>query len=91
MAGLSAAKGFYSAKGESLDKNRIGLITTALDRTSGGYEKNGKLQAAGSPFDTCGVGCYGHGYQVNGYVPSSQQTASGTWGQLVGSGKNVTT
>ena len=89
LAGLASAKGFYSAKGESLDKARIPLITSTLDRTSGGYAANGKLQGAGSPFTDCGAGCYGHGYNVSGYGPSSQQTASGTWGQLVGTGKNV--
>lgn len=89
LAGLASAKGFYSAKGESVDKARIPLISAALDRTSGGYAVNAKLQAAAGQFDSCGAGCYGHGYQVNGYGPSSQQTASGTWGQLVGTGKNV--
>lgn len=89
LAGLSAAKGFYANSGESADKNRIPLISAALDRTSGGYAANGKLQGLGGMFDTCGAGCFGHGYQVNGYGPSSQQTASGTWGQLVGTGKNV--
>ncbi len=93
LAGLSAAKGFYTAKGESADKNRIPLITTALDRTSAGYAANGKLDTVAqyAIMDSCGAGCYGHGYQVS-YGPgatSSQQTASGTWGQLVGTGKDV--
>lgn len=94
LAGLSAAKGFYAAMGESADKNRIPLITTTLDRTSAAYAVNGK-QSAGALFallDTCGaVRCYGHGYQstYGAANNSSQQTASGTWGQLAGSGKNV--
>jgi hypothetical protein len=90
LAGLAAAKGFYSSQGESADKNRIPLITAALDLTSAGYAANGKLDTGGL-FDTCGAGCTGHGYQAT-YGPgatSSQQTASGTWGQLVGTGKNV--
>ncbi len=91
LAGLASAKGFYSSMGESLDKNRIGLITTALNLTSDGYKANAKLQGTDAQFAVadCGSGCYGHGYQVNGYGPSSQQTASGTWGQLVGAGKNI--
>ena len=91
LAGLSAAKGFYAAMGESVDKNRIPLITTALDLTSAAYAVNGK-QNTGTFFDTCGaVGCYGHGYQsyYGAGNNSTQQTASGTWGQLAGSGKNV--
>ena len=89
LAGLASAKGFYSAKGESGDKARIPLITSTLDRTSAGYAANGKLQGAGSPFNDCGAGCYGHAYSVSNNSASSQQTASGTWGQLVGSGKNI--
>lgn len=90
LAGLSAAKGFYAAMGESLDKNRLPLITTTLDRTSAAYAVNGK-QNSGSFFDTCGAGCFGHGYQSSygAASNSSQQTASGTWGQLAGSAKNV--
>ena len=91
LAGLASAKGFYSSKGESLDKNRIPLITAALDKTSAGYAANGKQQSTGV-FNTCDTqGCYGHGYQAY-YGPannSSQQTASGTWGQLTGAGKTV--
>jgi hypothetical protein len=89
LAGLAAAKGFYSKMGESVDKARIPLITDALNRTSDGYAVNAKAQSGGQ-FDTCGAGgCAGHGYQVSGYGPSHQQTASGTWGQLTGAGKNV--
>jgi hypothetical protein len=90
LAGLASAKGFYASKGESAGPARIPLITAALDRTSAGYATNKKLQPADLQFaGDCGAGCYGHGYQVSGYGPSTQQTASGTWGQLVGSGKNV--
>ncbi len=94
LAGLASAKGFYSAKGESADKARIPLITAALNKTSDGYAANGQQQAAPTYpiFNTCGTqGCFGHGYQAT-YGPgsnTSQQTASGTWGQLVGSGKTA--
>ncbi len=94
LAGLSAAKGFYSSKGESADKNRIPLITNALNLTSAAYAVNGKQNtgAAGTIFGDCAPnGCYGHGYQSNYGAAnnSSQQTASGTWGQLSGAGKDV--
>ncbi|MCL4738142.1 MAG: thrombospondin type 3 repeat-containing protein [Burkholderiaceae bacterium] len=90
VAGLAAAKGFYASQGESLDKNRLPLITAALDKTSLAYSLNGKANAGGQ-FDTCGAGCFGHGYQsyYGAGNNSSQQTASGTWNQLVGTGKNV--
>jgi hypothetical protein len=88
-AGLAAAKGFYSAMGESADKNRIPGIDAALTRVSGGYAANGKV-GTGCLWDTCGAGgCAGHGYQVNGYGPSSQQTGSGTFVQLMALGKNI--
>ena len=84
--------------GESLDMPRIPLITASLDKISAAYAANGKLTTTASggsggsnQFNTCGAGCTGHGYQQN-YGPgntSSQQTASGTWGQLTGTGKTV--
>ncbi len=80
LAGLSAAKGFYSGKGESSDKNRIPLIRAALKLTSAAYAVNGKTES-------CASGdCTGHGYQsyYGAGNSSSQQTASGTWGQLAG-------
>ncbi|MBI3155301.1 MAG: thrombospondin type 3 repeat-containing protein [Burkholderiales bacterium] len=90
IAGLAAAKGFYASQGESIDKNRLPLITAALDKTSLAYSLNGKANAGGQ-FDTCGAGCFGHGYQSSygAGSNSSQQTASGTWNQLAGTGKNV--
>ncbi|MBX3645314.1 MAG: hypothetical protein KF720_19815 [Rubrivivax sp.] len=94
IAGLASAKGFYAAKGESADKNRIPLITTSLNLTSDGYAANGSPQSGGL-FNSCtATGCSGHGYQANyGFYYGStynvpQQTASGTWGQLVGA-RNV--
>jgi hypothetical protein len=90
IAGLAAAKGFYSSLGESPDKNRLPLIGAALDKTSLAYSLNGRANTGGQ-FDTCGVGCFGHGYQsyYGAGNTSSQQTASGTWNQLAGTGKNV--
>lgn len=88
LAGLSAAKNFYSTEGESSDKNRIPLITAALKLTADGYAANGTEQSTGLFNVSCASGgCRGHGYQTNWgseayLVP--QQTASGTWGQLAG-------
>lgn len=90
LAGLTGAKSFYSSKGESAGLNRIPLITGALALTADGYAANGVTQTGGV-FDSCGAaGCKGHGYQSNyGFYYGSaynvsQQTASGTWGQLAG-------
>jgi len=95
-AGLGAAKGYYINLGESPDKNRAPLISTALDLTSAAYAVNGKLATGTYCSDTCGdpakgQACWGHGYQSNyGNANSSnQQTASGTWLQQLGTGKNV--
>lgn len=88
-AGLSAAKAFYTAEGESADKNRIPLLDAALTRISDAYAANAKATSGGI-WDTCGAGgCAGHGYQVNGYTASSQQTGSGTFVQLMALGKDV--
>lgn len=83
IAGLAAAKNFYTINVPL--SPRIASITTALNRTSDGYAGTVHPQSGGI-FDTCGSGCYGHGYQQNYGVGSlsTQQTASGTWGQLVG-------
>ena len=95
-AGLGAAKSFYKNLGESADKNREPLITATLDKTSLAYSVNGKNTNVPSQcWDTCGdsskgQACWGHGYQASYGAPgSNQQTASGTWLQLLGTGKNV--
>jgi hypothetical protein len=95
-AGLGAAKSYYKNLGESADKNREPLITATLDKTSLAYSVNGKNTNAPSQcWDTCGdaskgQACWGHGYQASYGAPgSNQQTASGAWLQLLGTGKNV--
>ena len=88
-AGLAAAKAFYAGKGESADKARIPLLDVALTRISDGYAANAKT-TSDCLWTACGAGgCAGHGYQVNGYSPSSQQTGSGTFVQLMALGKDV--
>jgi hypothetical protein len=95
-AGLGAAKSFYNNTGESADKDRLPLITAALDLTSAAYAVNGKDNTGSYCNDTCdpsakGQKCWGHGYQsnYNALNNSNQQTASGTWLQQLGTGKNV--
>jgi len=95
-AGLGAAKSFYTNAGESADKDRVPLITTALNLTSAAYAVNGKDDTGSYCNDTCdpsskGQRCWGHGYQsyYSSYNNSNQQTASGTWLQQLGAGKNV--
>lgn len=85
-AGLAAAKGYYLGLGDSSPARLPGILT-ALDLTSNGYAANGIL-TSGYIWDTCGAGCFGHGYGRGGGV-SNQQTASGTWLQLLGTGKNI--
>lgn len=94
-SGLGAAKGYYLLKGDSLPA-RLPAILTALDRTSNAYSLNGKV-TSGAIWDaiacdtaTPGHNCQGHGYQTYYGAPgSNQQTGSGAWLQLLGTGKNV--
>lgn len=92
-AGLAAAKGYYLGLGDSAP--RLANVLTALDRTSNAYASNGKVTSGGI-WNTCGpagpypAGCLGHGYQQYYGAPgSNQQTASGTWLQLLGTGKDI--
>jgi hypothetical protein len=87
VAGLAGAKSYYSETGDP--GNRIPLINAALNRTSANYALRSTAQVGGI-FDTCGAqGCRGFGYQVTGYAPSYQQTASGLWAQLLGAGVDL--
>ena len=86
VAGLAAAKGYYTNQGDP--GNRLPAIQAALDRTASGYEANGLAQAASGIFTNCGPGCKGHGYHINNAI-SYTQTSSGTWGQLLGTGRNL--
>ena len=85
VAGLSAALGVYSDPGFA-DPARLASVQamTALARTA--YQANG---TPGQAFAACGIlpDEKGHGYNA-GNQNSIQQTASGTWIQLVG-GANV--
>ncbi len=85
VAGLSAALGLYSDPA-FLDAARQSNIQTAAARSRQAYARNGVAGQAGA---ICGVlpDEKGHGYNT-GNQNSIQQTASGTWIQLVG-GANV--
>ena len=94
-SGLGAAKGYYLTQGDP--GGRLPAILTALDLTSNAYSANGKVSNGIYLFSDADcktgaypAGCLGHGYQQNYGAPgSNQQTASGTWLQLLGTGKNV--
>lgn len=94
-SGLAAAKTFYTVAGDP--GTRLPAIQTALDRTSDAYALNGKVTTTVQSclFDSCvnsgGRSCVGHGYQTTYGAgnASNQQTSSGTWLQMLGSGKNL--
>jgi hypothetical protein len=67
------------------DAARLASINTALGNARKAYQDN--ASAAGSDNASCDVielAERGHGYRSTGYNPSLQQTASGTWVQLLG-------
>jgi hypothetical protein len=96
-SGLASAKGYYISLGDP--GARAGKIQTALNLTSNAYATNGKTNAGGlftdcptAPAPDLALGCLSHAYTTGTAGPSSsQQTASGTWLQLLGTGKNIDT
>jgi hypothetical protein len=88
VAGLAAAKSYYLNQGDP--GSRLPAIQAALDLTAAGYASRAKNAPADPIFGDCGSqGCKGHAYQVSTNYTSYQQTASGTWGQLLGAGNNL--
>ena len=82
VAGLASAKSVYSDAGHS-DPGRLASINTALALARQAYVLNART---GSDNGSCSVlepDERGHGYRTN-YNPSLQQTASGTWVQILG-------
>jgi len=85
MSGLAAAKSVYTHP-DYTDVARTATLNKIVAKTRAAYAANGR-----------NIGCQnsarltasekGHGYNV-GYDPSQQQTAAGTWIQLVG-GANI--
>lgn len=89
MAGLSAAKGLYSDPAFT-DAGRVTALNTAAALARTAYQNNGTAGDArtvyGAPYG-CGTFANekGHAYGGDpGDINSLQQTASGTWIQLVG-------
>lgn len=98
VAGLAAAKAFYSSSGSGdggvwADPARLVAVDAALALSRQAYELNAHT---GSDNASCNVMTpteRGHGYNANfgsvgGYAPSLAQTASGVYIQLFG-GSNV--
>ncbi len=85
VAGLAGALGLYSDPAFA-DAGRLAAVQAAVARSRQAYARNG---VPGQSFAACGIlpGEQGHGYNA-GNQNSIQQTASGTWIQLVG-GANV--
>jgi len=86
IAGLASAKAVFSDPNPLYqDAARLALVNTALANGRAGYGTY--ASAAGSDNASCDVIDTferGHGYRSSGYNPSLQQTASGTWVQILG-------
>jgi hypothetical protein len=84
VAGLSAAKAVYSNPAYT-DAVRLAAVNTALANSAAAYAAS---PWTGSDRATCDVIDdfeRGHGYRNDAtYAPSLQQTASGTWVQILG-------
>jgi hypothetical protein len=95
VAGLASAKAVFS---DPLypDAGRLAAINTALGNSRTAYANHGAKAADGSNTGSENGGCSvidgferGHGYRATtSYRPTLQQTASGTWVQILG-GSNV--
>lgn len=87
VAGLASAKSVYSDAAYA-DAGRVAAINTALANARNAYVTNSALPSSqGSDNPSCNVVDAverGHGYNRDYYLPSLQQTASGTWIQLMG-------
>jgi hypothetical protein len=91
VAGLAAAKAFYSSAGSAddvfADAARAASIDTALTRARTAYEVNARTGSDNASCNVLTATERGHGYGTT-YNPSLQQTASGVYIQLFG-GANV--
>ena len=74
VSGLAAAKAVFTDNGDAV---RLAQLNALTARSRAAYAANGSDQGSGFPNEE------GHGYNV-GHPNSLQQTASGTWIQLVG-------
>ena len=82
MAGLAAARAVFSDPAYA-DPGRLATLNTLTANTRAAYAANGLVGEGCSAGGVLEAAERGHGYNV-GYCNSSQQTASGTWSQLVG-------
>ncbi len=97
VAGLAAAKAFYSSNKSAddvfADATRVAAIDAALARSRTAYELNAAVGSDDAGCFTLSATERGHGYNsfnTTGYRPSLQQTASGIYIQLFG-GANINT
>ena len=86
MAGLAAARAVFSDPAYA-DPGRLATLNTLANNTRVMYAANGLVGEGCSAGGVLEAVERGHGYNV-GHCNSSQQTASGTWSQLVG-GSNL--
>ena len=84
MAGLAAARAVFSDPAYA-DPGRLATLNTKTANARAGYAANGLVGEGCSAGGVLEAAERGHGYNV-GHCNSSQQTASGTWSQLVGGG-----
>ena len=94
VAGLAAAKAFYTSGGSGdggpwADAGRVASIDSALALAKNAYELNAVDSSDNGTCQTSSVTERGHGYRT-GFNASLQQTASGIYIQLFG-GSNVNT
>ena len=82
MAGLAAARAVFSDPAYA-DPGRLATLNTLTLATRNGYAGSGLLGESCSAGGVLEAVERGHGYN-RGNCNSIQQTASGTWGQLVG-------
>ena len=82
MAGLASVKTVYLDPAYA-DAVRAGQLNTLVTKARGGYVTHGDDLPAATAGGQLEAAERGHGYNV-GWSPSIQQTASGTWIQVVG-------
>jgi hypothetical protein len=91
VAGLASAKAVFSDPMYA-DAGLLAAINTALANAKTGYESYGAAAANAGNTGSDNSSCFvidaferGHGYRATtSYRPSMQQTASGTWVQILG-------
>lgn len=90
VAGLASAKSVYSDPAYA-DPVRLAAINTALSKARNAYKTHSEQPANSNNTGSDNGACFvvdaqerGHGYNASGYRPTLQQTASGTWVQILG-------